>query len=76
MVAAMEAVKDGTISINKSALLHGVPPATLKGHLNGRVKYGAKPGPKDRRCVIQYQERTRSLSWVVLMLLGNQYYPW
>ena len=29
MIAAMDAVKDGTISINKTALLHGIPPTTL-----------------------------------------------
>ena len=46
MVAAIEAVKDGTMSINKSALLHGVPPTTLKDRLSGRVKQGAKPGSR------------------------------
>ena len=46
MVAAMEADKDGTISINKSALLHGVLPTTLKDRLSGRVKHGTKPGPR------------------------------
>ena len=46
MVATMEAVKDGTISINKLALLHGVPPTTLKDCLSGRVKHGTKPGPR------------------------------
>ena len=46
MVAAMEAAKDGTISINKVALLHGVPPTTLKDRLSGRVKHGTKPGPR------------------------------
>lgn len=30
MLADMEAVKDGTVSINKSALLHGVPPNYFK----------------------------------------------
>ena len=46
MVAAMEAVKEGTVSINKAALLHGVPPTTLKDRLSGRVCHGNKPGPK------------------------------
>ena len=46
MLAAIEAVKDGTMSINKSALLHGVPPTTLKDLLSGRVKHGTKPGPR------------------------------
>ena len=30
MVAAIEAVREGTVSINKVALLHGVPVTTLK----------------------------------------------
>ena len=46
MVAAMEAVKEGTVSINKVALLHGVPPTTLKDRLSGRVHHGTKPGQK------------------------------
>ena len=46
MIAAMEALKDVTMSINESALLHGVPPTTLKDCLSGRVKHGTKPGPK------------------------------
>ena len=46
MLATMEAVKDETVSINKSALLHGVPLTTLKDRLSGRVKHGIKPGPR------------------------------
>lgn len=46
MTAAMKAVKDGTTSINKAALLHGVPRTTLKDRLSGRVEHGTKPGPK------------------------------
>ena len=35
MLAAMEAVKNGSISINKAAVLHGVPRTTLyKGHVS------------------------------------------
>ena len=41
----MEAVRKEPISINKAALLHGVPPTTLKDRLSGRVKHGTKPGP-------------------------------
>ena len=41
----MEAVRKESISINKAALLHGVPPTTLKDRLSGRVKHGTKPGP-------------------------------
>ena len=46
MNAAMDAVKDGAISINKTALLHGVPPTTLKGRMSGRVVHGTIMGPK------------------------------
>ena len=34
MVAAMETVKERTVSINKAALLHGLPPTTLKDRLS------------------------------------------
>lgn len=30
MLAAMEAARQGTLSINKAAILHGVPKTTLK----------------------------------------------
>ena len=46
MIAAMDAIKDGTISINKAALLHRVPPTTLKDRLSGRVFHGTNSGPK------------------------------
>ncbi len=45
MLAAMEAVSNGTMSINKAALLHGVPKTTLKDRLSGRVVHGTNPGP-------------------------------
>ena len=41
----MEAARKGPISINKAALLHGVPLTTLKDRLSGRVEHGTKPGP-------------------------------
>ena len=43
--AALEAVRKGSISINKAAQLHGVPPSTLKDRSSGRVAHGAKPQP-------------------------------
>ena len=46
MLAAMEAVKDGTVSTKQSALLHGVPLTSLKDRLSGRVQHGRKPGPR------------------------------
>ena len=45
MLAALDSViKDG-LSGNKAAVLHGVPPSTLKDRLSGRVAHGKKPGP-------------------------------
>ena len=45
MLAALDAViKDG-LSGNRAAILHGVPPSTLKDRLSGRVVHGKKPGP-------------------------------
>ena len=45
MLAALDAViKDG-LSGNRAAVLHGVPPSTLKDRLSGRVVHGKKPGP-------------------------------
>lgn len=46
MKAAMEAAIGNSMSINKAALLYGVPITTLKDRLSGRVVHGAKPGPK------------------------------
>ena len=46
MVSAMEAVRSGTVSINKATYLHLVPHTTLKDRLSGRVVHGTKPGPK------------------------------
>jgi len=45
MLAAMEAVRRGTLSINKAAILHGVPKTTMKDHLSGRVVHGTSTGP-------------------------------
>ena len=45
MLAALDAViKDG-LSGNKAALLHGIPPSTLKDQLSGCVEHGKNPGP-------------------------------
>ena len=45
MQAAMKAVSDDGMSINKAAVLHGVPKTTLKDRLSGRVVHGTNPGP-------------------------------
>ena len=41
----MEAVMNGELGVNRSALEHGVPRTTLKDRIAGRVKHGTKPGP-------------------------------
>lgn len=46
MTAVLEAAKSGNMSTNKAALLHGVPPNTLKDLLSGKVIHGTKPRPK------------------------------
>ena len=45
MQAAMKAVSDDGMSINKAAVLHGVLKTTLKDRLSGRVVHGTNPGP-------------------------------
>ena len=44
MEAAMEAVRKGTMSMNKAAKIHGVPCTTLKDRMSGKVVHGKKPG--------------------------------
>lgn len=46
MAAAMEAMKKGSMSMNKTALLHGVPRSSLQDRLTGKVVHGTNPGPK------------------------------
>ena len=46
MTAALEAVKKGSMSMNKADLLHGVPHSSLQDCLIGRVLHGTNPGPK------------------------------
>ena len=46
MLRAMEAVKDGSMVVNRAALEHGVPRTSLKDRLAGRVIHGTKIGPK------------------------------
>ncbi len=42
----MEAVTSGVTSINKAAVMYGVPCSTLKDRMSGRVVHGTKPGQK------------------------------
>ena len=46
MLQAMEAVKSGTMGVNRAALEHGVPRTSLKDRLAGRVIHGTNVGPK------------------------------
>ena len=41
---AMEAVINGELGINRSAIQYGVPKTTLKDCISGRVQHGTKPG--------------------------------
>ena len=45
MKAAIEAVKSGG-GVNRAAIEHGIPPTTLKDHLNGRVKQETSGRPR------------------------------
>ena len=45
ILTALDAViKDG-LSGNKAAILHGLPPSTLKNRLSGCVEHRKNPGP-------------------------------
>ena len=44
MLEALHAVKDGE-GVNQAAILHGIPPSTLKDRLSGMVVHGVNPGP-------------------------------
>ncbi len=46
VVGAMKAVKEGRMSVNRSALEFGVPRTTLKDRIAGRVVHGTNIGPK------------------------------
>ena len=45
MIATLEEVKKGIHSINKIAILYGVPRSTLHDHTCSRVEHGSKPAP-------------------------------
>ena len=44
MVAAMEAVARGDLTVSRAAVVHSVPRKTLNNHVKGRVVHGTKPG--------------------------------
>ena len=45
MTAALNEFKKGIHSINRIAVLYGVPKSTLHDCISGRVRHGKKPGP-------------------------------
>ena len=45
MLRAMEAVRSGTLGVNRAAEQFGVPRTTLKNRISGRVEHGRKSGP-------------------------------
>ena len=71
MIAAMEAVKSGTTSINKAASLHGVLCTTLKDRISGRVKHGSKPGPQQYLNVEEEKELADHLVHVARVGYGK-----
>ena len=46
MLRAMDAVKNGLMGQNRTALEYGVPCMTLKDRLSGKVVHGTNMGPK------------------------------
>lgn len=46
MVSAMEAVRDGHMSVYRAATEFDVPRRTLSDRMNVRVAHGTNPGPK------------------------------
>ena len=46
MVAALQAVKDGELGVNRVVATYGIPCTTLKDRLSGRVVHGVNPGPQ------------------------------
>ena len=46
MLGAMEAVRTGSMGVNRAALEHSVPQTTLKDRLSGRIIHGSNTDPK------------------------------
>ena len=46
MLGAMEAVRTGSMGVNRAVLEHSVPRTTLKDRLSGRIIHGSNIGPK------------------------------
>ena len=46
MMAAMDVVRSGELSLSRAAKVYDVPKSTLHYHVSGRVSHGHKSGPK------------------------------
>ena len=44
MLGALQAVREGTLGVNRAALEFSVPPTTLKDRLSGKVTHGTNSG--------------------------------
>lgn len=68
MESALEAVKNGELSINRAAKTYDVPCSTLKDRISGRVIHGSKPGPS--RYLDDEEEQTLSDHLVQVAKVG------
>ena len=56
MMAAMDVVRSGELSLSRAAKVYGVPKSTLHYHVSGRVSHGHKSGPKPYLSVAEENE--------------------
>ena len=56
MVAAIDAVKDGTMGVLCAAKQYGVPQQTLGDQVSGKVIHGTNPGPKPFLTAVEEKE--------------------
>ena len=70
MLGAIKAVKQGRMGLNRAALEHSVPKATLSDRLSGRVIHGCKSG---RLPFLTPKEEKEMYDW--LLVCANIGYP-
>ena len=56
MVAAIDAVKDGTMGVLRAAKQYGAPRQTLGDRVSGKVIHGTNPGPKPFQTAVEEKE--------------------
>ena len=56
MMAAMDVVRSGELSLSRAAKVYGVPKSTSHYHVSGRVSHGHKSGPKPYLSVAEENE--------------------